>query len=106
MGGVRPGRPVRERGLRASAGTSVPRPDLLDHRGGGSLAVASVGPRPELDPGALKGRTHRQVGEGITTHHAEREPTPGLCGQVGALVHGQLAEAGQEACEPEVQIGE
>lgn len=76
------------------------------HWSNGNLAVRSVGPRPELDPSAVQGRTYRQVGEGVTAHDTEGKPALAFGGQVGPRIHGQLAEAGQEAGEPQVQIGE
>jgi hypothetical protein len=85
-------RPVGERGGRAAAGAAVPRPDLFGHRGGGGLAVRSVGSRHELD--AARDLTYRQVGEGVTAHDAEGKPALAFGGQVGSLVHGQCAEAG------------
>src|SRR4029077_19589669 len=57
---------------------------------------------PEL---ALSTAVH-EVGERVAAENSEREPGPAFVGEVGALVDGEDAEAGQETGEPQVQVGE
>ena len=104
LGAVAAGRPVGERRRRVTSG-SVPRLDLLDHRGGGHLPVASVGAGTELRPGTLQRIPQHQVCEPAFPYDRERQPAL-LRRQGAALVGGQTADPFQVPRGPQVQVSE